>query len=80
MLDLVLFRADQGGDPDKIRELQKKRFKDVAHVDMVVELDTKWRKREILLSVYACGGPMHTQLFVFVGSDLRCYLKLVYSN
>lgn len=44
VLDLVLFRADQGGDPDKIRELQKKRFKDVAHVDKVVELDTKWRK------------------------------------
>lgn len=47
VLDLVVFRADQGGDPDKIRELQKKRFKDVAHVDMVVELDTKWRKRKL---------------------------------
>ena len=49
VLDLVLFRADQGGDPDKIRELQKKRFKDVAHVDKVVELDTKWRKRGLCL-------------------------------
>ena len=37
VLELVLFRADQGGDPYKIRELQKKRFKDVAQVD-------KWRK------------------------------------
>jgi len=44
VLDLVLFRADQGGDPDKIRELQKKRFKDVTHVDKVVESDTRWRK------------------------------------
>ena len=48
VLDLVLFRADQGGDPDKIRELQRKRFKDVSHVDMVVEADTKWRKCEDL--------------------------------
>lgn len=45
VLDLLLFRADQGGDPDKIRELQKKRFKDVAHVEKVIEADTKWRKR-----------------------------------
>ena len=46
VLDLLLFRADQGGDPDKLRELQKKRFKDVTHVDKVVEADTRWRKRE----------------------------------
>lgn len=45
VLDLLLFRKDQGGDPDKIRELQKKRFKDVAHVEKVIEADTKWRKR-----------------------------------
>ena len=45
VLDLLVFRADQGGDPDKIRELQKKRFKDVTHVDKVIEADTKWRKR-----------------------------------
>ena len=45
VLDLLLFRADQGGDPDKIRELQKKRFKDVTHVEKVIEADTKWRKR-----------------------------------
>ena len=45
VLDLLVFRADQGGDPDKIRELQKKRFKDVAHMDEVIEADTKWRKR-----------------------------------
>lgn len=45
VLDLLLFRADQGGDPDKIREVMRKRFKDVTHVDKVVEADTKWRKR-----------------------------------
>ncbi|XP_003383114.1 PREDICTED: serine--tRNA ligase, cytoplasmic-like isoform X2 [Amphimedon queenslandica] len=43
-LDLLLFRADQGGNPDLMRDMQKKRFKDVIHVDKVVEMDTQWRK------------------------------------
>ncbi|RUS86079.1 hypothetical protein EGW08_006172 [Elysia chlorotica] len=44
VLDLELFRADKGGDPAKIKENQKKRFKDTALVDKVVEHDTEWRK------------------------------------
>ncbi|VVC92760.1 serine--tRNA ligase, cytoplasmic [Leptidea sinapis] len=44
VLDLDLFRADKDGDPNKIRENQRKRFKDVALVDTVVEQDTLWRK------------------------------------
>ena len=47
VLDLALFRSDQGGDPDKVKQLQRKRFKDVTHVDKVVEADTEWRKRKI---------------------------------
>lgn len=47
VLDIELFRADKGGDPDKIKENQRKRFKDVSYVDKVVEADTKWRKREL---------------------------------
>ena len=43
-LDLLLFRTDQGGNPDLMRNIQKKRFKDVIHVDKVVEMDTQWRK------------------------------------
>merc|ERR1719370_1452267 len=44
VLDLDLFRSDKGGCPDKVRENQSKRFKDVTLVDKVVECDTKWRK------------------------------------
>lgn len=44
VLDLELFRADKGGIPEKIRENQAKRFKDVTLVDKVVDADTKWRK------------------------------------
>lgn len=44
VLDLDLFRADKGGNPDKIREIQKKRFKDVGLVDTVIEKDALWRQ------------------------------------
>ncbi|XP_061187795.1 probable serine--tRNA ligase, cytoplasmic [Saccostrea echinata] len=45
VLDIELFRADKGGNPDKIKENQAKRFKDVTLVDKVVENDTQWRKK-----------------------------------
>ena len=49
VLDIELFRTERGGDPQKIRDNQKKRFKDVTIVDKVVEADEKWRKREWLM-------------------------------
>uniref|UniRef100_A0A6M2DMF9 serine--tRNA ligase n=1 Tax=Xenopsylla cheopis TaxID=163159 RepID=A0A6M2DMF9_XENCH len=44
VLDLDLFRADKGGSPDKIRENQTKRFKDIALVEEVINQDTLWRQ------------------------------------
>jgi len=44
VLDLTLFRKEKGGDPDLIKESQKKRYKDVTLVDKVVEIDNKWRE------------------------------------
>ncbi|KAF5275194.1 hypothetical protein FQR65_LT04226 [Abscondita terminalis] len=44
VLDLDLFRSDKGGDPEKIKEIQRKRFKDVGLVDTVVNHDTHWRQ------------------------------------
>lgn len=44
VLDLDLFRGDKGGNPDKIRENQTKRFKDVGLVNTVIEKDTTWRQ------------------------------------
>lgn len=46
VLDLDLFRTDKGGDPEKIRENQSKRYKDTKLVDEIVAADTKWRKCE----------------------------------
>lgn len=44
VLDLELFRSDKGFNPDKVRDNQKRRFKDVALVDTVIEKDKFWRQ------------------------------------
>lgn len=44
VLDLDLFRADKGFDPEKIKSNQVRRFKDVALVETVVEKDKSWRQ------------------------------------
>lgn len=43
MLDINLFREDRGGNPELVRESQRRRFKDVKLVDKVLELDAQWR-------------------------------------
>lgn len=48
VLDLDLFRVDKGGDPEKIRELQRKRYKKPELVDQILEVDEKWRKLRFL--------------------------------
>jgi len=44
MLDVVLFRVDQGGNPDLVRESQRRRYADVSLVDKVIEYDSAWRQ------------------------------------
>ncbi len=46
MLDIDLFRTEKGGDPEKIRENQRRRFADPAMVDRVINSDELWRKGE----------------------------------
>jgi len=48
VLDLDLFRADKGGDPEKMRELQRKRYKKPEVVDKILEADEKWRRHRFL--------------------------------
>lgn len=38
--------AERGGDPEVVRESQRRRYKDVGLVDRVLELDAKWREGE----------------------------------
>ena len=44
MLDLLLIRADKGGNPDLVIESQKKRFKSTEIVTKSLELDKQWKE------------------------------------
>jgi len=43
VLDINLFREKKGGNPDLIRESQRRRFADPAEVDRIIEMDEAWR-------------------------------------
>ncbi|XP_075496178.1 LOW QUALITY PROTEIN: serine--tRNA ligase-like [Primulina tabacum] len=49
MLDINLFREGKGGNPEKIRESQRRRFANVELVDEVIQLDGLWRERQFKL-------------------------------
>ncbi|KAL6146611.1 hypothetical protein ACLB2K_057289 [Fragaria x ananassa] len=49
MLDINLFREEKGGNPEIIRESQRRRFKSVEIVDEVIQLDKEWRQRQFEL-------------------------------
>ena len=40
--DLAVY-AEKGGNPELVRESQRRRFADPGLVDRVIELDAKWR-------------------------------------
>lgn len=44
MLDINLFRVDKGGNPEIIRESQRRRGKPVEIVDEIIALDREWVK------------------------------------
>ena len=44
VLSIDLFRPERGGDPNKMRENQTKRYKDPKMVDLIVQKDEEWRK------------------------------------
>ena len=43
-IDIDDFRVYKGGDPDAIRESERRRFNDVGRVDEIIKLDEQWRK------------------------------------
>lgn len=44
MLDINLFRVDKGGNPEIVRESQRRRGKPVEIVDEIITLDREWVK------------------------------------
>jgi seryl-tRNA synthetase len=49
MLDINLFRAEKGFDPEIVRESQRRRYASVEIVDEVINLDKEWRQRQFEL-------------------------------
>lgn len=49
MLDINLFRVEKGGNPDLVRESQRRRFADEGVVDEIIRLDEGWRKVQVFL-------------------------------
>lgn len=43
-MDINFFRQDKGGNPELIRESQRRRFDSVEIVDQIIGLDSEWRK------------------------------------
>ena len=68
MLDIVLFRVDQGGDPEIVRESQRRRYADVTLVDQVIEIDT---------ALKAFSGFVQQQDSAVVAKKCEEYQKIV---
>ncbi|RHY03129.1 hypothetical protein DYB26_010266 [Aphanomyces astaci] len=45
-IDINLLRTERGGNPELVRESQRKRYADVDLVDRVIALDEAWRKKQ----------------------------------
>ena len=43
-LDIVQFREYQGGNPEIVRESQRRRYESVEIVDEIIAIDEKWRE------------------------------------
>lgn len=44
MLDINLFRSDKGGNPEIVKESEKRRYAKVDYVSIVLDCDNKWRE------------------------------------
>ncbi len=52
-----------------MRDIQTKRFKDVTHVDKVVETDAKWRKRECHIMIQHHMIGQHDLYFICISTS-----------
>ncbi len=53
MLDINLLRAEKGGNPQLVRDSQRKRGGSVELVDEIIVLDEDWRKGKNVSSIDA---------------------------
>ena len=43
-IDINMLRVERGGEPEKVRESQRRRFAPVELVDEIIAIDEKWRR------------------------------------
>eukprot|EP01100_Stratorugosa_tubuloviscum_P004961 TRINITY_DN225_c0_g1_i1.p1 TRINITY_DN225_c0_g1~~TRINITY_DN225_c0_g1_i1.p1 ORF type:complete len:504 (-),score=269.13 TRINITY_DN225_c0_g1_i1:92-1603(-) len=48
MLDIILFRAEKGGNPELLRESQRRRYANVNLIDEIIEIDKIWREKAFI--------------------------------
>ncbi len=61
---------DKGGDPEVVRESQRRRFADVALVDQVIELDQEWKAGDLQLA-FECIAIMQYMI-----PNCACYVAI----
>jgi seryl-tRNA synthetase len=50
MLDLILIRPNEGGNPQIVYESQKKRYKSTDIIDKCMEMDKEWKKSKLVFN------------------------------
>ena len=74
-LDISIVRTYRGGDPEKVRESQRRRFADVALVDKVIAEDEEWR-RLVALADDAINRSPHAAAFPALRESLFTKVKV----
>ena len=85
MLDINLFRVEKGGNPELIRESQRRRFANVELVDEVIAIDKQWRQRKnlylflstkSLVWIYLCFLNLGFGFFYFFGLQFNSIWRI----
>jgi hypothetical protein len=56
-IDINLLREEKGGNPEIVRESQRRRHASVELVDEVIELDRQWRACTLIPLSFPCRSP-----------------------
>ena len=64
-LDVLTFLSDKGGDPNAIRESQRKRGHSVEVVDEVISMYVAWVKRERKIIIFCWSVDCIEHLFIY---------------
>ena len=76
MLDINLFRQDKGGNPELVKESQRRRFANEAIVDQIIDLDQEWRQCTVFFVFF--WMPEKTQFLPFFTFSIVFHAKMTH--